>query len=269
MITVTTENGLTHMVKPTIFPDGTSQVWKLPAEMFEARDLEITWHFDSEREIIDLLSLRRLLVSQTWSLHIPFLPYARQDKNIDNTSTFNLVVLAELINSLGCQSVTAVDVHNPDWTAELIKNFENVEVGAIHEHMVRRRDTHCIVYPDAGAALRYPRTVNASMIICDKTRDQLTGNITGHEIRSSDIMAMMTKPAPYNFLIVDDLCDGGATFISVAKLINQEYGAYVNKIDLFVTHGVFSRGREHLLNNGITNVFTTNSLTKNGDGYQV
>lgn len=269
MITMTTENGLTHVVKPTIFPDGTSQVWKLPAEMLEARDLEVTWHFDNEREIIDLLSLRRLLVFKNWDLHIPFLPYARQDKEVSNTSTFNLFVLAELINQLGCRRVTAVDVHNPALTAELIENFENVEVTAIHEHMVLRRTTHCIVYPDAGASARYPRTVNASMIICDKTRDQLTGNITGHEIRSSDIMAMMTKPGPYNFLIVDDLCDGGATFISVAKLINQEYGTYVNKIDLFVTHGVFSRGREHLLNNGITNVFTTNSLTKNGDGYQV
>lgn len=267
MITITTERGLTHVVKPTFFPDGTTQVWKLPAEMFEARDLEVTWHFDDEREIIDLLSLRKLLVSQTWNLHIPFLPYARQDKNVENTSTFNLAVLADLINSLRCQKVTSVDVHNPNWTSWLIKNFENVQVEAIHEHVARRRDSDIIVYPDVGAANRYPKTVNAAVIICDKVRDQLTGNITGHCILSSGTPP--TKKGPLNFLIIDDLCDGGATFISVAKLINDQYGVWVNRIDLFVTHGVFSKGREHLLNNGINSVFTTNSLTKNGDGYQV
>jgi ribose-phosphate pyrophosphokinase len=267
MIKITTETGFTHVVTPTIFPDGTSQVWKLPAAMFEARDLEITWNFDSEREIIDLLSLRRLLVSQTWTLHIPFLPYARQDKNIDNTSTFNLVVIADLINSLGCQKVTAVDVHNPMWTAELIRNFENVEVGAIHEHVARRRDTHFIVWPDEGAADRYAKSApNAAFVVCAKVRDQSTGAITGHKILHT---TQHNSLPPHNFLIVDDICDGGATFVSVAKLIRQEYGLEVNKLDLFVTHGIFSKGQQHLLDNGITNVFTTNSLTKNGDGYQV
>jgi ribose-phosphate pyrophosphokinase len=268
MITITTEKGLTHVVKPTFFPDRTSQVWKLPAEMFEARDLEITWHFDEEREIIDLLSLRRLLVSQTWNLHIPFLPYARQDKNIDNTSTFNLVVLAELINSLGCQKVTAVDVHNPMWTAELIKNFENIEVTVLHELLIRENNVDYVVFPDLGAASRYNTgALNAAVIICDKVRDQATGNITGHQITS--VQTPNRNGVPYNFLIIDDLCDGGATFISVARMLNDEYQGGVGELNLFVTHGVFSRGRQHLLNNGITKVFTTNSLTKNGEGFQV
>lgn len=32
-------NNLEHVVKPTIFPDGTSQVWKLPEEMQVKKDL--------------------------------------------------------------------------------------------------------------------------------------------------------------------------------------------------------------------------------------
>jgi ribose-phosphate pyrophosphokinase len=267
MIKITTQTGLTHVVKPTMFPDGTSQVWKLPVEMFEG-DLEITWNFESEREIIDLLSLRKLLMYQAWDLHIPFLPYARQDKEITNASTFNLVVLAELINSLNCRKVTAVDVHNPKYTAELIHNFENIEVTALHELLIREHNITYVVFPDRGAADRYDSAaLNAAKIVCDKARDPATGHITGHKLVSRG--RQYVSLPPFNFLIIDDLCDGGATFVSVASMLRQEFGLTVDTINLFVTHGLFSRSRQHLLDNGITNVFTTNSLTKNGDGYQV
>jgi len=269
MIKITTETGFTHTLRPTLFPDGTSQVWKLPTEILESRELEITWNFDDEREILDLLSLRWLLPKQSWDLHIPFLPYARQDKTVSNTSTFNLVVLADLINELGCNEVTSVDVHNPDRTTSLIHNFKNIEVTALQELIIRENNIDLIVFPDLGAAGRYNAysALNRPVIICDKVRDQSTGNITGHTMLSA---SAATKDAPWNFLIIDDLCDGGATFISVTRMLRDVYTPdQVGNINLFVTHGVFSRGRQHLLNNGITKVFTTNSLTKNGDGYQV
>jgi ribose-phosphate pyrophosphokinase len=270
MIKLTAETGLSHVLKPTMFPDGTSQVWKLPDEILESRELEITWNFESEREMIDLLSLRRLLSTQAVDLHIPFLPYARQDKEVSNSSTFNLVVLAELINSLGCRSVTSVDVHNPVVTAELIKNFQNVPVNELINRVVIEIDADYVVYPDKGAFVRYGDRkygINqcAQEIICEKVRDQSTGDITGHRVIS--ISCPLTRGYLNTILIVDDLCDGGATFISVAKLLREQQN--VGKINLFVTHGVFSKGREHLLNNGISNIYTTNSLTKNVEGYQV
>ena len=261
MIKVTTKtNELT--LKPTIFPDGTSQVWKLPDWMAEARDFDITWNFESEREVIDLLSLRKLSPNSNWDLHIPFLPYARQDKAISNQSTFNLEVLADLINSLGCRKVTAVDAHNPGRTAELIKNFVNVDAADFQKEVVDKTDPEYIVFPDAGASARYKplRTV----LVCEKDRDQLTGAILGHKFTN-------TTWAPHykasRFLIVDDLCDGGATFVSVAKMLREIFPeAWVG---LCVTHGLFSKGREALLTNGINEIFTTNSLTKNEGDYKV
>jgi ribose-phosphate pyrophosphokinase len=154
-------------------------------------------------------------------------------------------------------------------TADLIKNFENVEVTALQELIIRENDINLIVFPDLGAAQRYNAysALNRPVIVCDKVRDQATGNITGHTMLS---VSQANTDAPWNFLIIDDLCDGGATFISVTRMLRDVYTPdQVGNIDLFVTHGVFSRGRQHLLNNGIRKVFTTNSLTKNGDGYQV
>jgi ribose-phosphate pyrophosphokinase len=58
------------------------------------------------------------------------------------------------------------------------------------------------------------------------------------------------------YVIVDDICDGGRTFIELAKVIiaqNQEA-----KIYLVVTHGIFSAGFSELTNY-FDGIYTTNS----------
>jgi len=53
------DNGGTFVVKPTIFPDGTSQVWKLPLDGLNY--VKIKWQFESEGEIVHLDQLMHLL----------------------------------------------------------------------------------------------------------------------------------------------------------------------------------------------------------------
>ena len=44
-------------------------------------------------------------------------------------------------------------------------------------------------------------------------------------------------------MIVDDICDGGQTFIELAKALEKQ-GAH--QIFLYVTHGIFSKGLDTL-----------------------
>ncbi len=55
------ETKFEHILKPTIFPDKTSQVWQLPEELINCGDVSVTWNFEEEREIIDLISLSNLV----------------------------------------------------------------------------------------------------------------------------------------------------------------------------------------------------------------
>lgn len=272
MITVRTA-GFQATVTPTIFPDGTSQVWKLPKGITESYNGAVDWHFESEREILDILSLRKLLHWQDLDLYVPYLPYARQDKEVSNSATFNLEVFADLLNQAKFTSVYSFDVHNPARTERLIHNFFSQSAHGFHIETINKSKPDYIVFPDAGAAERYLQGLDhLPKVVCDKTRDQLTGEITGHKVLYQDayvsnLTAPPAIPEGARFLIVDDLCDGGATFISVAKLLRELQPSAV--VDLCVSHGVFSKGREHLFTNGISNVYTTNSLTKNGDGFNV
>lgn len=57
-------------------------------------------------------------------------------------------------------------------------------------------------------------------------------------------------------LIYDDLCDGGATFIAIADYMNEHFPD--RKKFLFVAHGLFSKGVEHVAKH-FDKVITTNS----------
>ncbi len=86
-----------------------------------------------------------------------------------------------------------------------------------------------------------------------KNRDK-TGKITHTDVFS---------PAPiegYDCFIVDDICDGGRTFIELAKTL-KEKGA--EKIYLYITHGIFSNGFGDL-STYFEHIYTTNSFPAKG-----
>lgn len=257
MITV---NG--YKVTPTIFPDGTSQVWKLPKELLDSFiDVKIVWNFENEREIIDLCSLA-LLLNNHVTLHMPYLPYARQDKGVSNDATFNLTVLAGIINQLNFEKVTTVDAHNPVACSVLFVNFENIPATSIQKEVITEFEPDAIAYPDKGAYCRYFEGLNfANYMFFDKERNQSTGAITGHKLVTGYVEGAK------RVLIIDDLCDGGATFLSLVKTLRQ-YNPDVY-VGLYVTHGLFSKGQEVLYHGGISRIYTTNSLLKNIDGFKV
>lgn len=265
-----TNVGWTRVV-PTIFPDGTSQVWKLPEWALEDGPRRVTWWFEEERELIDLLSLFKLLPRpESVALHIPYLPYARQDKPVANDATFNLSVLIDVLGLLHCGPITAVDAHSLV-TEKCLPNFHNLSVKAIHEAVIKQfKPTH-VVFPDLGAKNRYSSMpfFDLTHLVFYKDRDASTGEIIKHSMSTYRRFEMRTQgvnPKTYatdgdRYLIVDDLCDGGATFISVAQQLRSS-GKDI-KIHLHVTHGLFSKGREHLIQNGIDSISTTNSLLRN------
>jgi ribose-phosphate pyrophosphokinase len=160
--------------------------------------------------------------------------------------------------------VTAVDVHNPDATLGVIKNFNNIAVDEIHKSLINNQRPDLVVFPDAGARTRYRYAACVPHIVFEKARNQQTGEILGH-VLTSDGNPELLKDNKH-VLIVDDICDGGATFLSIAKAVNAKYKSV--KIDLFVTHGIFSKGRKVLEDVGIQ-LFTTNSLPRNPEGILV
>lgn len=232
----------------TIFPDNTSQVWKLPEELLNTKFVDVEWNFTSEGEFLHLAQLKMLLNSRgvRVDLHLSYLPYARQDKPVRNNTTFALCTFAKLLNSLEFDHVYCLDPHSKV-AGDLINHF--VDYYALNElgKTFDVTSTDVVCYPDTGAINKYTNkyTFPFPYIYGDKVRDQLTGNITNYTVHGN----VKDK----NILIVDDICDGGMTFKLLAKQL-LDNGA--KEVNLFITHGIFSKGLQTLKDSGIKNVFT-------------
>ena len=61
-----------------------------------------------------------------------------------------------------------------------------------------------------------------------------------------------------SLIVVDDICDGGYTFIQLAQVIKEEYG-FTGDLHLVVTHGIFSKGFDDL-NKYYTSINWVNSV---------
>lgn len=234
-------------IEPTIFPDKTSQVWKIEESAFKPLN-SIIWYFENESEVMHLCQLKFLLDTKGLpaNLYLPYLPYGRQDKKISNESTFALRVFADIIKSLQFEEISVLDAHSELFLE--LTGAENVYPLVEIETAIDAFKPDVIGYPDRGAARRYNYKIYMDQVIGEKSRDPLTGRIDYDGVHVEHGVDIKNK----RVLTVDDLCDGGMTFILFTKLL-KERG--VGEVGLYTTHGIYSKGLDVLREAGITRIF--------------
>lgn len=240
-------------IPATIFPDHTSQVWDLPEDLLQNLYKEgictVVWNFEKEEEFLHLAQLKTLLDTycKIVKLSMPYLPYARQDKRVENKSTFALHAFATILNSLNFDTVEVIDAHN-GLRASAIKNLIDISPRDGIFTAAHATCSNLLLFPDAGAKVRYEhlaKELGLHFTHATKIRNQMTGTITGLTVEG--FLQGRT------ILIVDDLCDGGMTFKLVAEHARKEGAKEVN---LYVTHGLFTKGLTTLKDSGINRIFT-------------
>lgn len=186
-------------------------------------------------------------------LVLPCLPGARQDRlNPEGDYLFTAKSVAQMINDRCFPRVITVDPHSEVMPA-LLENCHVIHsVDVLKARHVPIREYAGVIAPDAGAAKRamqIAQFLKVPVYQAWKRRSIVDGHITGFGMEP---LTALTGDA---FLVVDDLCDGGGTFMGLAELLPD-----AAQLDLFVTHGIFSQGFSGLLKH-YTNVITTDSLT--------
>lgn len=226
--------------------------------------------FDLELIICAVASLRELEVKEI-HLYTPYIMGARSDRKFEEGGNNYLRdVLCPIINSLKFKSVTCIDPHS-DVLEACIKGFKkesNLDlvrwVFMNHPQNTKPIEDFILVSPDAGASKKIYKVAEqigykGDIITCSKDRDnngKLTKTVFPFETH---------KYNGEDFIIIDDICDGGQTFINIARKIKDCFdirSANQNikpgKIYLIVTHGIFSKGFEELYQY-FDGIYTTNS----------
>ena len=247
-----------------VFPDGA--VWLKVTGKLPSFAQQMRVRVAAMRDMNDFMLLAQLVDAVRHAtdiavshLELAWLPWARQDRHMVSGDSFALKVFANLLNALNFNKVFVLDPHS-DAAAAAINNCVVIaqESCLMQSETLRRAIGNrelMLVAPDAGALKKIHNVAKASgaqeYAILTKERDVATGNLTGFALVAGDV-------AGKDLLIVDDLCDAGGTFIGSAQVLRD---AGARSVSLYVTHGVFSKGVENLLNNGIDAIYTTTSFT--------
>ncbi|HLP95507.1 MAG TPA: ribose-phosphate diphosphokinase [Saprospiraceae bacterium] len=197
-------------------------------------------------------ALRRLGVRHIESF-IPYFPAARQDRVMSAGEPLSVKVYADIINALLLQKVTIFDPHS-DVTPALLHHCQVMNNHAfIAQALSDLSPNTLLVSPDAGALKKIYYLAKAlggrQVIECSKNREIQTGQLHDFKVYADDLQG---QPG----LLVDDICDGGRTFLGLAAALKAKNAG---PLYLAVSHGIFSNGFE-ALNGSFERIFTTNSI---------
>ena len=222
---------------------------------------------------------------QRIKLYIPYCVGARSDRKfMEGGINYVKHVIAPIINSQGYEQVIIMDAHS-DVLEACINNFVKVDNIRLVEFAFKdyflskgfetwsgsNFENVRLISPDAGALKKVFHVADTvkyknEVIIASKHRNLETGKIDYTNV------PMSVNDADKDVFIIDDICDGGRTFIEVAKAVNEvrKFSSSVHpdnhgKNYLIITHGIFSAGFDSL-GEYFDGIYCTNSVKYITDG---
>lgn len=210
---------------------------------------QITLEFENNDDLFNLAllvdAIRSMFISPNVQilLECSYFPYARQDRVMVKGESLSLRVVANFIKSLNLDLIMVMDPHS-----DVLRGmFEPGRLFIIEQHDLVCNDTELnkivkepntfLVSPDAGALKKIYKIAeqwSLPVIECGKIRDVTTGQIKGVRVDQLSI------EGPATLIVVDDIIDGGRTFIELAKELRKTY--QIKQLILVATHGIFSKG---------------------------
>ena len=217
-------------------------------------------------------ALKRMGVTNI-NLLLPYFPAARQDRVMIKGEALTLKIYADLINAANFENVIILDPHS-EVTPALLNKVKVISNHQFVQKALENTSDYLLISPDGGALKKVyklaqflgspdmPNFKNLAylnppkVIECSKMRDVKTGKLSGFKVFADDL-------AGKTCVIVDDICDGGGTFLGLAKTLKAKNAG---KLILVVTHGIFSKGLIELTS-VFSSIYCTDSFkTMEDDG---
>jgi ribose-phosphate pyrophosphokinase len=218
---------------------------------------------DLELIICAVAAIRNIKPNREIALYVPYFMGARSDRKfMDGGVNYLKQVICPIINSLKLDSILVLDPHS-DVLEACLDNYDKVDNHTVVKYALSDIDNKndaqeriCLVSPDAGA---YKKIFDVAkkfsinnIVTANKVRDLKTSKILSTEV--PNLPGSVGDELQY--VIIDDICDGGRTFIELAKAIKTQRADA--KVYLIVTHGIFSAGFKEL-SQYFERIYTTNS----------
>lgn len=234
---------------------------KLLTEFNEEDKVRINSRLNSSDDVMNLClavdALRNMYVKHI-EVFVPYIPYARQDRVMVAGEPLSIKVFANIINSLNLAKIIVFDAHS-DVSVALLNNCENTANYEMVKFFLKELNVadFVLVSPDLGAYKKVDKLAQkieyrGQIATGIKVRDLATGQIIKSDVNTDDLKG---KPC----IVIDDICDGGRTFIELATALKAKNAG---NLYFIASHGIFSYNAiERLKEAGYKNVCSSNSIS--------
>lgn len=203
------------------------------------------------------------------SVIMPYLPAARADRGNPAGAEVYAQFMADQLMQV--HDFVAFDVHSEAaeriYSYRLNDGISTERIRFVEPDVIFKRalalgylsnQYTAVIAPDKGAirrASKVSKVLGVPVVTASKERDFETGRLTAFSVPE--------LPGDGPYLVVDDICDGGGTFMGLAA----EAHLPPEKLHLYVSHGVFSGMAMPKLASAYGRVITTNSLDRTFPDY--
>ena len=243
-----------------IFPDGESKITlqKIPKKSVILVVQSTYPPVDTNMlQALSIISQVRKISSRTFAI-IPYMGYARQDKQFLSREVITMSVVAKMLQSAGAKKVIVVDIHSN--TALNHFNIPTENVSAVPELVKYFKKLNLknplVVSPDAGGSSRskkFASLLKTDFIVLKKHRDKKTGRV--------NIQTTKADVQGKDLILVDDIISTGGSIIKAAQFLKKQK---CKRVFVACTHGLLVEGAEKKIRKaGVSRIISTNTIPGN------
>ena len=189
---------------------------------------------------------------------MPYMGYARQDKQFLSGEVITMSVVAKMLQSAGAKKVIVVDIHSN--TALNHFNIPTENVSAVPELANYFKKLNLknplVVSPDMGGSLRskkFASLLKTDFIVLKKHRDRKTGRVS--------IQTAKVDVQGKDLIIVDDMISTGGSVIKAAQFLKKQK---CKRVFVACTHGLLVDDAEKKIRKaGVSRIISTNTIPGN------
>jgi ribose-phosphate pyrophosphokinase len=241
-----------------VFPDGESKI-TLIGKLSKKKSIVVQSIYPPvDTNLVQALSLIAKAKENSSEVIavIPYMGYARQDREFLSGEIVTMKVLGKLFKGAGASKIIVVDIHsligfkhfsiktkNVTAIPDLVKYFKKLSL-----------KNPLVISPDQGGkerAKEFAKEFNSNYIALDKKRDKKTGKV---KIITKKICEVENR----DLILVDDMISTGGSIVKAAQFLKKQK---CKKIYVACTHALLMNDAEKKIKKaGVTSIISTNTI---------
>ena len=205
-------------------------------------------------QVLSLISKAKEISSQVIAI-IPYMGYARQDREFLPGEIITMKVLGKLFKAVGASKVIVVDIHSlvgfKHFTIKT-KNVTAITDLVLYFKKLRLKNP-LVVSPDRGGkerAKKFAQEFGSEYIALEKKRDRKTGKV---KIQTKNV-----EVVERDIILVDDMISTGGSIVKATQFLKKQN---CRRVYVACTHALLMNNAENKIKKaGVTKIISANTI---------